>query len=171
MVHHPGTAAIRVVSTPSFPQSASAVTAPALPSATGLVVYVLLGVAFGIVFTKAEVVSWFRIQEMFRFQTFHMFGIIGSAIFVAALSLQLIKRLQLRTISGQPIAVPPKHLGTGTRYWVGGTIFGLGWAFTGACPGPMFALIGAGSSVVIATLCSAIAGTWLYGMLRHKLPH
>lgn len=137
----------------------------------GLMAYVLLGTAFGIVLTKSEVISWFRIQEMFRFQAFHMYGIIGSAVVTAALSLQLIKRLQLRSRDGSLIVVPPKTLGTGTRYWLGGTLFGLGWAIVGACPGPLFALIGGGFTVMLATLASALAGTWAYGALRPRLPH
>jgi uncharacterized membrane protein YedE/YeeE len=138
---------------------------------TGLLVYLSAGVVFGIVFTNAEVISWFRIQEMFRFQSFHMYGIIGSAVVVAALSLQVIKRLEIRTLSGERIVVAPKVLGRGTRYWAGGVIFGLGWALTGACPGPMFALIGSGASVMLVTLGSAIAGTWVYGNVRDRLPH
>ena len=140
-------------------------------SARTLAVYMIIGTLFGILFTKAEVISWFRIQEMFRFQSFHMYGIIGSAVAVAATSVWLIKRFGVRTISGEPIVIPPKDLGRGTRYWLGGTIFGLGWALTGACPGPLFALIGAGNGVVVVVLASAIAGTWLYGYLRPRLPH
>ena len=144
---------------------------PDEPRTRGLVTYVLLGMAFGIVLTKSEVISWFRIQEMFRFQAFHMYGIIGSAIVTAALSLQVIKRLKLRSLDGSLIVVPPKALGTGTRYWLGGTLFGLGWAIVGACPGPLFALIGGGMTVMLATLASALAGTWAYGALRPRLPH
>ena len=141
------------------------------PSLSGLSAYLGLGTLFGIVLTKSEVISWFRIQEMFHFQAFHMYGIIGSAIIVAALSLQLIKGLRIRALDGQPIVVPPKAMGTGTRYWLGGTLFGLGWALVGACPGPLFALLGAGVSVIIVPLLSAVAGTWVYGALRPKLPH
>ena len=140
-------------------------------SARALAAFLLIGTLFGILFTKAEVISWFRIQEMFRFQSFHMYGIIGSAVAVAAASVWLIKRLGVRTFGGEPIVIPPKTLGRGTRYWLGGTIFGLGWALTGACPGPLFALIGAGNGVVVVVLASAIAGTWLYGFLRPHLPH
>ncbi len=136
-----------------------------------LAMYLVLGVIFGIVLTKSEVISWFRIQEMFRFQAFHMYGIIGSAVVTAALSLQLIRRLGLRSLSGAPIVVPPKVMGHGTRYWLGGTLFGLGWALVGACPGPLFALIGNGVSVALAVLASAVAGTWVYGALRPRLPH
>ena len=133
-------------------------------------IYLLLGIAFGVVLTKSEVLSWFRIQEMFRFQSFRMYGIIGSAIATAALSLQLIKRAHLKSISGETISVPGKQLGSGIRYAVGGTIFGLGWALTGACPGPFFALIGNGVTVMIAAVISALFGTWVYGLLRSSLP-
>lgn len=139
--------------------------------ATRLGTYFVLGVLFGIVLTKSEVISWFRIQEMFRFQAFHMYGVIGSAVVVAGLSLQLIKRSGARTLDGQPIVVPPKAMGRGTRYWLGGLIFGLGWALVGACPGPLFALVGGGVSVMIVTLLSAVLGTWIYGALRPRLPH
>ncbi len=131
----------------------------------------LLGIFFGITLTKSEVLSWFRIQEMFRFQSPRMYEIIASAILVAAASVALIKRLGLRTLSGSPITIPPKSLGYGVRYIVGGTIFGLGWALTGACPGPLFALVGNGVTVMAAALVSALAGTWLYGLLRARLPH
>ncbi len=140
-------------------------------SRRALLVYLVLGVLFGIVITKAEVISWFRIQEMFRFQSFRMYGIIGSAIVTAALSLQIIKRLGVRAADGTPIVVPPKVMGRGTRYWLGGTLFGLGWALSGACPGPLFALLGNGVWVIGVTILSAIAGTWTYGALRPTLPH
>ena len=153
------------------PITSTDVRADAGTAARALAAYLVIGTLFGILFTKAEVISWFRIQEMFRFQSVHMYGIIGSAVGVAAASIWLIKRFGVRTISGDPIVIPPKELGRGTRYWAGGTIFGLGWALTGACPGPLFALIGAGNSVVIVVLVSAIAGTWLYGYLRPRLPH
>ena len=123
------------------------------------VAYLLLGVCFGIVLTKSEVVSWFRIQEMFRFQSPRMYEIIASAVAVAAASVALIKRLGLKTISGEPIAIPPKRLGLGVRYAVGGTMFGLGWALTGACPGPLFALVGSGVTVMVVAIVSALAGT------------
>jgi uncharacterized protein len=140
-------------------------------SLRGLAIYLALGILFGLVLTKSEVISWFRIQEMFRFQAFHMYGIIGSAVVTAALSLQLIKRLGLKSLSGAPIVIPPKEMGSGTRYWLGGTIFGLGWALVGACPGPLFALIGNGVGVAVAVLMSAVAGTWVYGALRPRLLH
>ena len=137
----------------------------------GLLAYLLLGIGFGIVLTKSEVVSWFRIQEMFRFQSPRMYEIIASAVAVAAASVAVIKKLGLKALSGDPITIPPKTLGNGVRYALGGTIFGLGWALTGACPGPLFALVGSGVTVMIVSMISALAGTWLYGFLRPKLPH
>lgn len=131
--------------------------------------YLLVGIFFGILFVKAELVSWFRIQEMFRLESFHMYGVIGSAIFVGALSIWLIKRFQIKTIHGEKIDLQPKKFNKGQIY--GGLIFGFGWAMAGACPGPLFAQIGMGSTVVLVTLMSAIAGTWVYGSLRTKLPH
>ena len=136
-----------------------------------LPIYLLLGVAFGIVLTRSEVLSWFRIQEMFRFQSFRMYGIIGSAVMTATISLELIKRLRLKSASGEIISIAPKPLGKGVQYAAGGTIFGLGWALTGACPGPLFALVGNGVSVMTVAVISAIAGTWIYGWLRPHLPH
>ena len=133
--------------------------------------YPLLGVLFGITLTQSEVLSWFRIQEMFRFQSPRMYLIIASAVVVAAASLALIKKLGVKSISGEPIAVPPKSMGLGVRYGAGGTIFGMGWALTGACPGPLFALVGNGVTVMIVSIGSALAGTWLYGVLRPRLPH
>jgi hypothetical protein len=144
---------------------------PQSQTGIALVAYLLLGVCFGIVLTKSEVVSWFRIQEMFRFQSPRMYEIIASAVVVAAVSVALIKRLGVKTASGEPIAIPPKRLGLGVRYAVGGTLFGLGWALAGACPGPLFALVGSGVTVMVAAIVSALAGTWLYGFLRPKLPH
>jgi uncharacterized membrane protein YedE/YeeE len=133
--------------------------------------YFFLGVCFGVTLTQSEALSWFRIQEMFRFQSPRMYEIIASAIVVAAVSVALIKRLGVKTIAGEPIAIPPKTMGLGVRYAAGGTIFGLGWALVGACPGPMFALLGNGVSVMIVAIGSALAGTWLYGFLRPRLPH
>ena len=133
--------------------------------------YLLLGVCFGFVLTQTEVLSWFRIQEMFRFQSFRMYLIIASAIFVAGVSLALIRRLKMRTLAGESIVVPPKALGSGVRYVVGGTLFGLVWALAGACPGPLFALVGNGVSVMIVAIVSAMAGTWVYGLLKPRLPH
>ncbi len=140
-------------------------------SARSLLIYLVLGALFGVVLTKSEVVSWFRIQEMFRFQAFHMYGIIGSAVIVAALGLQLIRRLGVHSLDGKPIVIEPKVMGRGTRYWLGGAIFGLGWGLVGACPGPLFALLGNGIGVIAVALLSAIAGTWSYGALRTRLPH
>lgn len=131
--------------------------------------YLLIGILFGIVFVKAEIISWYRIQEMFRFQSFHMYGVIGSAIAVGMLSIFLIKKFNIRTIYGEVIEFHDKKFNKGQVY--GGFIFGLGWAITGACPGPLFAQIGTGAAVIAVTLLSAIAGTWTYGFFREKLPH
>lgn len=131
--------------------------------------YLMIGVLFGIVFVKSEVVSWFRIQEMFRLQSFHMYGIIGSAVITGMISIFLIKKFNIKTIDGQTIEIAPKTFNKGQIY--GGLLFGFGWAITGACPGPLFAQIGTGATVVAVTLLSAIAGTWVYGLLREKLPH
>lgn len=131
--------------------------------------YLIVGVLFGIVFVKSEVVSWFRIQEMFRLQSFHMYGIIGSAVIVGMISVWLIKKFNIKTIYGEKIEFHDKKFNKGQIY--GGLIFGLGWAITGACPGPLFAQIGTGATVIMVTLLSAIAGTWVYGLFREKLPH
>lgn len=136
-----------------------------------LLVYLLLGIAFGIVLTRSEVLSWFRIQEMFRFQSFRMYGIIGSAIATAALSIALIKTFSLNSASSEAIAIQKKDLGSGVRYAMGGTIFGIGWALTGACPGPLFALVGNVVSVMTVAILSALLGTWFCGLLRPRLPH
>ena len=131
--------------------------------------YLLVGIFFGIVFVKAEIISWFRIQEMFQLQSFFMYGVIGSAVAVGLISVQIIKRFNIKTIHGEKIEIQPKVFSKGQIY--GGLMFGFGWAITGACPGPLFAQIGTGAFVVIAVLLSAIAGTWTYGYLREKLPH
>ena len=131
--------------------------------------YLIVGILFGIIFVKSEVISWFRIQEMFRFQSFHMYGIIGSAIVVGVISVFLIKKFNIKTIYGEAIKITPKEFNRGQIY--GGLIFGFGWAMTGACPGPLFAQIGTGALVIIVTLLSAIAGTWVYGYFRERLPH
>lgn len=131
--------------------------------------YLLVGVIFGIVFVKAEIVSWFRIQEMFRLDSFHMYGVIGSAVAVGLLSIWLIKRFNIKTLSGETVSIADKVFDKGQIY--GGLLFGFGWAITGACPGPLFAQIGAGYLTVAVTLLSAIAGTWVYGLLRARLPH
>ena len=133
--------------------------------------YFALGSLFGLLLTKAEVVSWFRIQEMFRFQSFHMYGVMGSAVAVAAVSIAILKRFDMRTLAGEPIVIPTRELGRGYRYWIGGTLFGLGWALTGACPGPLFALFGSGVTVFAVAVASALAGTWVYGFVRPSLPH
>jgi uncharacterized membrane protein YedE/YeeE len=131
--------------------------------------YMAVGVVFGIVFVKAEVISWFRIQEMFRLQSFHMYGVIGTAVIVGMASVWLIKRLRIKTIHGEEIHFHPKEFNKGQIF--GGVLFGLGWAMTGACPGPLFAQIGTGIFVIAIVLLSAIAGTWVYGYFREKLPH
>ncbi|WP_199269711.1 DUF6691 family protein [Mucilaginibacter lacusdianchii] len=131
--------------------------------------FLIIGMLFGIILVKSEVISWFRIQEMFRLQSFHMYGVIGSAILVGMISILLIKRFQIGTIHRESIVIPDKKFHWGNVY--GGLIFGLGWAITGACPGPLFAQIGGGTLVTLVTLFSAIAGTWIYGFLREKLPH
>jgi len=137
--------------------------------------YLALGTYLGVLFMQGEVLSWFRIQEMFRFQAFHMYGVIGSAVAVGAVSLALIRRFDLRTVRGEPIRVPPKLWGDGripgARYWIGGTFFGLGWGLLGACPGPIFALLGGGVTVMVVALGAALVGTWTYAALRDHLPH
>lgn len=134
-----------------------------------LLKYLIAGIVFGIVFVKAEIVSWFRIQEMFRFQSLFMYLVIGSAILVGIISIQVIKRFNIKTIKGESISIPDKEFSKGQI--IGGFIFGLGWAVTGACPGPLYAQIGAGFTVVAVTLLSAIAGTWVYGRFSDKLPN
>lgn len=131
--------------------------------------YLIFGILFGIILIKSQVVSWFRIQEMFRFQSFHMYGIIGSAVVVGAISILIIKKLKLKSIDGTPINLAPKGFTKGTL--TGGIIFGFGWALTGACPGPLYALVGSGYSVILVALVSAVAGTLVYGLLRKRLPH
>jgi uncharacterized membrane protein YedE/YeeE len=134
--------------------------------------YVSAGTFLGIVFVKSEVLSWYRIQEMFRFQSAHMYLVIASALSVAALSVQLLQRLGIRDLDGEPIAIRRKAMTRrGTRYWMGGTLFGLGWSLLGACPGPIFALIGSGVTSMTVAMLSALAGTWLYGALQSRLPH
>ncbi len=131
--------------------------------------YMIVGILFGILFVKAEIVSWFRIQEMFRLQSFHMYGIIGSAVIVGVISVWIIKKFKIKTIYGEDIVIHDKQFNKGNIY--GGLLFGFGWVITGACPGPLFAQIGTGAIVIIVTLLSAIAGTWFYGLIRAKLPH
>jgi uncharacterized protein len=134
-----------------------------------LLKYLILGVLFGIVFVKAEIISWFRIQEMFRLQSFHMYGVIGSAVVTGIISVQLIKKFNIKTMHGETILIPTKVFRKGQV--IGGFIFGLGWAITGACPGPLFAQIGSGYTVVLVTLISALAGTWVYGKFENNLPN
>lgn len=130
--------------------------------------YLVVGIFFGITFVKAEIISWFRIQEMFHLQSFFMYGVIGTAIVVGMISIQLIRRFKIKTFSGEPITFKNKKFSRGQIY--GGLIFGIGWAITGACPGPLFAQIGSGFLVIIITFISAVMGTWVYGLLREKLP-
>jgi uncharacterized membrane protein YedE/YeeE len=132
--------------------------------------YIIVGFIFGIVLTKSEAVSWYRIYEMFQFQSFHMYGIIGVAVVTGAIGIQLIKRLKVKDIQGNPIKIADKESGS-ARYWVGGLFFGLGWALVGACPGPIFILLGAGILPVVFILIGALLGTFLYGILKDKLPH
>lgn len=131
--------------------------------------YLAAGILFGIFLVKSQVVSWFRIQEMFRFQSFYMYGVIGSAIVVGFISIQLIKKFKIKSIHGEKIDLHPKPFNKGQV--IGGLLFGFGWALTGACPGPLYALIGSGALVIIVALGSAVAGTWVYGLLRNRLPH
>lgn len=131
--------------------------------------YLLLGIAFGFVLTRSEAISWFRIQEMLRFQGFQMYGIFVTAIPVGMISVWLIKRFNIKTVSGEPIVIPEKKYNHG--YILGGFLFGIGWAFTGACPGPLYAQLGSGITVTVVTLAGAVAGTWTYSLIRPKLPH
>ena len=132
--------------------------------------FILTGVVFGIVLAKAQVISWFRIYEMFRFESFHMYGIIGSAVGLGILINLWIKRKNLKSITGQPINQSPKQKSI-PRYLIGGTLFGLGWALSGACPGPMFILLGFGYAPMLIVIFGALLGTFLYGVVRDKLPH
>lgn len=131
--------------------------------------YLIVGIIFGIVLVKAEIISWFRIQEMFYLHSFFMYGVIGTAVVVGLISVQLIKRFELKTIRGEKITFENKQFSKGQIY--GGIIFGIGWSITGACPGPLLAQIGSGFLVVIITFLSAVAGTWVYGYFRERLPH
>lgn len=131
--------------------------------------YLLVGIFFGILLVKGEIISWFRTQEMFRFQSFHMYGVISSAIAVGLISVYLIKKFNIKTLSGEPIAIVTKEYNKGII--IGSLIFGIGWAITGACPGPLYAQIGSNYLSVIITLISAIFGTWIYGLMKEKLPH
>ncbi len=137
--------------------------------------YLLIGMFLGVVFVMSEVASWYRIQEMFRLHSLHLYGVIGSALVVSATLFWLIRRFGLRTLGGEPIQVAPKEWGTarlrGARYWIGGTLFGMGWALLGACPGPMFALVGTGMLVLLMGILAAMAGTFVYALVQGRLPH
>jgi hypothetical protein len=133
--------------------------------------FLLTGSVFGFILVKSEVVSWFRIQEMFYFDSIHMYGVIGLAVLTGMLATFMIKKLQLKDVYGEPIVIKDKDNSITKRYIIGGTIFGLGWALTGACPGPMYALVGSGYLIFFVPLLSAILGAAVYGMLQHKLPH
>ena len=154
------------------PEAVSAIGATRRISAAEWLGYLALGVWLGILFVKSEVLSWYRIQEMFRFESFHMYGVIASALAVASTSVWLLRRLAARTLTGDAIVVAPKPwTGAGARYWMGGFVFGLGWALLGTCPGPIFAFLGAGHTVYVVPLLSALAGTFAYGVTRDRLPH
>ena len=131
--------------------------------------YIFIGIFFGIVFVKAEIVSWFRIQEMFRLASFHMYGVIGTAVVVATISTLVIKKFKIKTLTGEEVVFSERPFNKGNI--IGGLCFGFGWALTGACPGPMYGLIGSGFLVFIVALLSAVAGTYVYGILQNKLPH
>ena len=131
--------------------------------------YALVGIVFGIVFVKSEIISWFRIQEMFRLHSFHMYGVIGTAVCVGMISVFIIKRYKIKSFEGEEIVIHPKTFNKGQIY--GGLIFGFGWAITGACPGPLYVQLGAGFTVVAVTILGAILGTWVYGKFKDKLPH
>jgi|TARA_B110000305_G_C19456035_1_gene650987 uncharacterized membrane protein YedE/YeeE len=133
-------------------------------------IYLVVGIFFGIVLFKSEAASWFRIYEMFQFRAFKMYGIIGSAVLLGIIITQLIKRNKMKSFFGEQIVIEPKENGF-KRYIIGGILFGLGWALAGACPGPMYVLVGAGFLPVIVVLGAAIIGTFLYGVLKDKLPH
>jgi hypothetical protein len=132
--------------------------------------YLFIGIFFGIVMYKSEAASWFRIYEMFKFQSFHMYGIIGSALILGIIGVQLIKRNKLKSFFGEPIQIVPKEKGV-WQYLYGGIVFGLGWALAGACPGPIYTLIGAGYVSLLVVLAGALLGTFIYGLLQKKLPH
>ena len=135
-----------------------------------LLKFLFVGIFFGIVLVKSEAVSWYRIYEMFKFQSFHMYGIIGSAVILGILAIWVIKKTQLKSIENETITIPPKDKGM-FRLLIGGTIFGLGWALAGACPGPMYILVGTGVISMLLVIGGAILGTFVYGILRDKLPH
>ncbi len=132
--------------------------------------YLIIGFVFGIVLTKSEAVSWYRIYEMFQFQSFHMYGIIIVAIIVGTIGIQFIKKLEMKNAKGQVFNIADKEKGS-FRYWIGGLFFGLGWALVGSCPGPIFILLGAGILSMLFVLFGALLGTFLYGLIKEKLPH
>ena len=132
--------------------------------------YLAVGFLFGVVLTKSEAVSWYRIYEMFQFHSFHMYGIIGTAVLTGIIGLQLINYKKIKNTKGNPIVIPIKEKGS-FRYWIGGLLFGLGWALVGACPGPIFILLGAGFYSLSIVLLGAVAGTFLYGVIKDYLPH
>ncbi len=134
------------------------------------IIYLLIGIFFGIVLFKSEAASWFRIYEMFQFASFHMYGIIGSAVGLGVIVIQLIKRYKMKSFNGEHITIIPKDRSF-SRYMIGGILFGLGWALAGACPGPMFVLLGSGYTSIIIVILAAILGTFLYGLVKDKLPH
>jgi uncharacterized membrane protein YedE/YeeE len=132
--------------------------------------FILAGILFGIVMSKSEAISWYRIQEMFRFQSFHMYGIIGTAVVLGITAVFLIKKYKLKDFQGNPIVFTPKEMSV-SRYLIGGTVFGLGWALTGACPGPLFVNVGHSYWAFLVAIGGAVAGTYLYGVLKDRLPH
>ncbi|ATP58440.1 transporter [Pedobacter ginsengisoli] len=132
--------------------------------------FILAGILFGIIMSKSEAISWYRIQEMFRFQSFHMFGIMGTALLTGIIAVWLMKKMKARDVEGKPVSFTDKEK-TWRRYLIGGTIFGLGWALTGACPGPVFVLLGQGYLVMIVVIIGSLLGTFVYGLLKNRLPH
>jgi uncharacterized membrane protein YedE/YeeE len=149
-------------------EAAAAVDDVRVPAVAEWFAYLGIGIVLGILFVKSQVLSWYRIQEMFRFQSFHLYGVMASGIAVGAASIALIKKLNIKTFSGEPIQFPKKKFHKGNIF--GGLLFGFGWAMTGACPGPLYALVGT-ATIMIVPLLSALAGTWVYGLIREKLPH
>ena len=133
------------------------------------IVYIFPGILFGFILTNSEVISWFRIRQMFLFEEAHMYFIIGSAIMVGAVSILILKKLKIQSLNKQSLNFIGKEYNKGTIY--GGLIFGIGWAITGACPGPIFAQIGAGEYVALSTLTGAVLGAYLYNIFKQKLPH
>ena len=134
------------------------------------ITYLAICIFFGIIMFKSEAASWFRIYEMFQFGSFHMYGIIGSALVIGILGVQVIKRKNIKTLNGSEMSLKPKNKSV-ARYLIGGIIFGLGWALAGACPGPMYVLIGAGYVSILIVIVGAVVGTFLYGLVKDMLPH